>query len=482
MQYTKNDFKIALARESLEGFTRYTMPGFKPTWFHRQYYEILDLFAAGIIKKLIVTVPPQHGKSEGSTRRLPSYILGKHPDAKMAISSYSTPFARKFNKDIQRIIDSKKYRDVFPETRIGVIEVDGRLLRGTKNADEFEILEHEGDLRAVGRGGALTGITLDWLIIDDLYKDAQEGNSPTVLDAAWDWYVTVANNRLHNDSQQLIVFTRWNEADLVGRLEKKEPVIEIEEIPEEIDPDAWYKINFPAIKETKPTPLDPREPGTPLWPERHSLKNLKRARRLDKAAFESLHQGNPKPREGLMYDSFSTYEQLPEEHRGIYNYTDTADTGQDFLCSVNYIWGLDDKAYILDVLYTDEPMEITEPKTAGMLDHDKVGEADVESNNGGRGFARAVQKLVKKTAVNWFHQSKNKEARIYTASAGVQRDILFPEDWEERWPNFSAAMTTYRKKFSANRHDDAPDAITGVYEKVSNGNMEMSVPDEPVNL
>ena len=175
-----------------------------------------------------------------------------------------------------------------------------------------------------------------------------------------------------------------------------------------------------------------------------------------------------------MYDNFSTYKNMPET-KGIYNYTDTADTGSDFLCSINYAVGMDGRAYVTNILYTDAPMETTEPQTAGLLDMDDVSRAKVESNNGGRGFARKVQELVRKrTHVTWFHQAKNKEARIFTASAGVQRDILFPENWAVRWPSFHAAMVTYRKKFTANKHDDAPDATTGVYEALDTYSVPIS--------
>lgn len=451
------------------------MPSFEATWFHRTYYYILDQFAEHKIKKLIVTVPPQHGKSEGSSRRLPAYILGREPDNKISIASYSTPFARKFNRDVQRIIDTTDYRAIFPKTTLNRSQVVTITSSELRNADEFEVVGRMGGLKAVGRGGALTGTQVDTLIIDDLYKDYMEGNSPTVLDNAWDWYVTVAETRLHNDSRQLIVFTRWNEADLVGRLENTDRVEELTELLDEYDPDVWYKINFPAIREPVNNSLDTRKVGDPLWPERHSLKNLNVSKGREPELFQSLYQGNPRPREGLLYDHFQTYVAMPET-KGIFNYTDTADTGTDFLCSINYALGMDGRAYVTNIVYTDAPMETTEPQTAGLLDMDDVSRSRVESNNGGRGFARKVQALIKgRTHVSWFHQSKNKEARIFTASAGIQRDILFPDNWAVKWPNFYAAMVTYRKKFTANKHDDAADAVTGIYEA-------LDTPSTPINF
>ena len=93
------------SKDNLFKFTKYTMPTFQAASFHEVYYHVLDLFAQGIIKRLMITMPPQHGKSEGSTRRLPAYMLGKNPDSRVVVSSYNTTFARKFNRDIQRIID-----------------------------------------------------------------------------------------------------------------------------------------------------------------------------------------------------------------------------------------------------------------------------------------------------------------------------------------------------------------------------------------
>lgn len=462
--------KRELARRNLLSFTKYTMPEFRPAAVHLAYYDILNRFANGDIKKLIISMPPQHGKSEGSTRRLPSYILGKDPNKKVAICSYNQPFARKFNRDNQRIIDSQAYNNLFPNTTLNKSRFNEDAGNEMRSADEFEIVDSRGGVKVVGRGGALTGNPVDVAIMDDLYKDYSEGNSPIVLESAWDWYTSVLRTRLHNDSQQLIVFTRWNEEDLIGRLENTEIVKEIQSIQElkSIKPNEWVKINFEAIKTTNPTELDPREKGDPLWSERHSIEKLKEDRALDPEKFECLDQGNPIPKEGLMYDKFSTYSDLPEDHKGVYNYTDTADTGQDKLCSMNYILSKNKKAYVINILYTDKPMEYTEPATAKLLDEDNVSKARIESNNGGRGFARAVGKLLKgRSVISWFHQSKNKESRIFTASAGVQRDVYFPEDWASRWPEFYRDMTRYKKLFKANKHDDAPDTITGVYEVTS---------------
>jgi predicted phage terminase large subunit-like protein len=176
---------------------------------------------------------------------------------------------------------------------------------------------------------------------------------------------------------------------------------------------------------------------------------------------------------GRLYSGFNTYETLPSDTERNVNYTDTADEGEDFLCSImakikGQYW------YVTDVLYTQDPQEVTEDETADMLIVNDTKIAFIESNNGGRAFARNVQRLLKeknsRCNVSWFHQGKNKKARILTQAATAQKYILFPEDWKSKWPQFYTALMTYQKE-GKNKHDDAPDTITGLIEKTGRGSM-----------
>lgn len=147
-------------------------------------------------------------------------MLGLDPDKKICIGSYAATIARDFNRDVQRIIDTANYRDLFPETYLNGSNVVTMANTYLRNSDVIEMVGHKGSLRVVGRGGSLTSKTVDVSILDDVYKDYAEGNSPIVRNAAWKWYTTVVRTRLHNDSQELIVFTRWHDDDLIGRIEK----------------------------------------------------------------------------------------------------------------------------------------------------------------------------------------------------------------------------------------------------------------------
>ncbi len=451
------------ASKHLWDFTKYNFETLQETRFHKNYYEILNAFAEGRIKKLIVSMPPQHGKSTGSSEMLPAYMFGKNPNLNIALMSYSATQSRKFNRKLQRVINKPSYSDVFPET---LLSESGNNKDYIQTADEFEIVNSNGSFKSVGRGGALTGNPVDVMIMDDMYKDVAEGNSPVIRENVWDCYTSVIKTRLHNDSQELIVFTRWHEDDLIGRIQEKEEVITITSLKEikEVHANTWVKINFEALKESESTEIDLREEGEALWEKKHSKVKLNRDRKLDPSKFNCLHQGNPTSAEGLLYEEFNTYSKTPN-FTDRKNYTDTADKGTDVLCSVSY--GIHDNMYyVLDVLYTQESMKYTEEYLPQRLIEHNIKTAEIESNNGGEGFARVVQKaVIGRCSVKSFHQSQNKESRIITNSNLVNQHIVFPADWSIRWPEFYNDLTFFKKVFKANKQDGAPDVLTGIIEK-----------------
>ncbi|MCL2560738.1 MAG: phage terminase large subunit [Rikenellaceae bacterium] len=461
--------------EAVLGFTEFAsavLSYIKPTPFHSTYYRVLERFARGDIRKLIVSVPPQHGKSLGASILLPAYILGQNPDCKIAIASYNATLASRFNKRVQRILDSEKYIALFPDTRI---KPPGGKSEYVRTSTQTEIIGRSGELFSVGREGSLTGNEVDLFILDDLYKDAMEANSPVVRENCWEWYTSVVRTRLHNDSSELIVFTRWHEDDLIGKILAKEPHTLLREWGDidTLPPQRWLVVNFEALKEGLPTEIDPRDEGEALWPQKHSRTLLLEKRALDAARFDCMFQGRPSHPGGLLYGSdFRTYNAISEEIVRKGCYVDTADLGDDYLCAVCYDIGLSGTIYITDVVYSRERMEVTERLVADMLVHCETRIAFVESNNGGRGFARAVSALARHVRLEWFHQSGNKEARILTNSATVIHCLRMPSDWAARWPEFHNHLVTYRRLFASNRWHDAPDVLTGIVEREVSGMAE----------
>ena len=452
-------------QEDLLSFTRHTLPSFAPAPFHFAYYEVLTRFAMGEIKKLMITMPPQHGKSEGATRRLPAFVLGQDPDKRIAIVSYNAIKARKFNRELQRIMDDDRYYELFPQTLLAgqaSYQEQGRRSRNyARNSDECEIVGYQGSFKTIGVGGSLTGEPVDMLIMDDLYKDASSAWSPVIRQNVADWYDTVASTRLHNDSQQLLVFTRWHMEDLAGRLLEQEGVYDPIE-----NPQGWLLVSFPAIQNRPPSEQDPRAEGEPLWPERHSLEKLLEIKGRSPTVFESLYQQNPQPSQGLMYEEFNCYTDLPSRSYSV-AYIDAADSGADYLCALFYKEA-EDGNYITDVLYTKDPMEVTETTLTYMLQQHQVERCHIESNNGGNLFVSNLQQRSwdtgnRLTRFNPFHQNQNKTARIFAASASVQKLVKMPLDWKKRFPKFARDLTGYLR-VGTNAHDDAPDALTGTIE------------------
>ena len=454
-----------LGERNLLSFTRHTLPAFAPAPFHIAYYEVLTRFAMGEIKKLMITMPPQHGKSEGATRRLPAFVLGQDPDKRIAIVSYNAIKARKFNRELQRIMDDDRYYELFPQTLLAgqaSYQEQGRRSRNyARNSDECEIVGYQGSFKTIGVGGSLTGEPVDMLIMDDLYKDASSAWSPVIRQNVADWYDTVASTRLHNDSQQLLVFTRWHMEDLAGRLLEQEGIYDPIE-----NPQGWLLVSFPAIQNRPPSEQDPRVEGEPLWPERHSLEKLLEIKGRSPTVFESLYQQNPQPSQGLMYEEFNCYTDLPSRSYSV-AYIDAADSGADYLCALFYKEA-EDGNYITDVLYTKDPMEVTETTLTYMLQQHQVERCHIESNNGGNLFVSNLQQRSwdtgnRLTRFNPFHQNQNKTARIFAASASVQKLIKMPLDWKKRFPKFARDLTGYLR-VGTNAHDDAPDALTGSIE------------------
>jgi predicted phage terminase large subunit-like protein len=288
------------------------------------------------------------------------------------------------------------------------------------------------------------------MIIDDVIKNAEEAYNANTLEKLRSWFTDTMLSRTENNFKLIIIMTRWSTNDLAGFvLDNYDNVIHI---------------NYKAVQDN----------GEMLCPDILSKADYQlKTKNMNKDIVAANYQQEPVDIKGRLYTAFKTYTEIPKDSSGkplfeyILNYTDTADTGSDFLCSICY--GMYDNCYyILDVYYTKAAMETTEPETAKMLTRHNVGCALIESNNGGRGFARNVEKECRAlgnnhTVVKWFHQSANKTARILSNSASVMNNVYFPVNWEDRFPEFAQDIKAYQKE-GKNAHDDAPDTLTGVYE------------------
>lgn len=262
-------------------FLGYSNPKYDLEWFHKIIADHCQQLLEGKIKNLMVFMPPQHGKSEIISRNFPAWAFGKDPDLKIAGCSYSSDLAQQFSRSIQRTIDSKEYQAIFPNTYLNGSNVRTDTKGYLRNVDLFEMVGHRGFYKAVGVCGSLTGTPVDIAIIDDPVKDATEAYSPIYRQRVWDWYNTVLTTRLHNDSKQLFIMTRWHEDDLAGRILK-------------LEPQDWTILSIPAICEQENDGgISKRHIGDALWPQRHSLKKLMKQKERAPREFSALYQQHP---------------------------------------------------------------------------------------------------------------------------------------------------------------------------------------------
>ena len=289
------------------------------------------------------------------------------------------------------------------------------------------------------------------IVIDDPIKP-EDALSETIRERVNNRFESTIRNRVNSrNTPIIIIMQRLHEHDLCGYLQ-------------EIEPEEWTVLSLPCIWH------DENGQEQPLWEFKHTLEELHKIERSNSFVFETQYMQNPKPLEGLMYGEFKTYDIIPyAASMKRKNYTDTADTGSDYLCSICYT-ETPIGNFVTDILYTQKPMEYTEPATAEMLSRNKTEICYVESNNGGRSFGRNVEAQCRIignnfTSFNPFTQTANKRVRIFTRSNEVQNLIYFPTGWEHKWPEFASHVKSYRKQQEFNSHDDAEDALTGVIEK-----------------
>lgn len=374
-------------------------------------------------------------------------MLGNDQTQKIMTGSYNETLSTMFSKNVRNDIQEEKadenrivFSDIFPG--VSIKHGDGAMnlwsLEGGYN-----------NYLATSPTGTATGFGATLLIIDDLIKNSEEANNELTKEKHWNWFTDTMLSRLEEGGKIIIIMTRWASDDLAGRA--------LEHFRE-----AGAKIRHISMKALQ-------DDGTMLCPEVLSRKSYEAKIKAMGADIASAnYQQDPIDLKGRLYTSFKTYSGELPQFKEIRNYTDTADTGEDYLCSINYGVTFANEAYVLDILYTKEPMEVTEPALARMLLAGAVNLARIESNNGGRGFARNVRRILEElgsnyTTIKWFTQTQNKQARIYSNSSWVMQHIYYPEDWKNRWPEYHNAMIKYQRE-GQNKHDDAPDATTGIAE------------------
>lgn len=275
----------------LLSFVRGVSPWYKADPFHQYLADIFNQVSQGVLRRVILSTPPQHGKSSLASQHYPAFHLTHHPDDDIILCSYTLDLAAEQSEHARQIVSGEAFQRLYPHIR---------LRRDRKSVTRWKLDQHRGGLRAAGVGGGISGYPARLGIIDDPFKDWEDAQSQTMRERAWNWYNSTFYSRIAEDGAIIVIGTRWHEDDLIGRLIQREA-------------DEWLVIRLPALAEPQeerdannrylglrtgePDPIG-RAAGEALSPSRYSREYLERVKEKSPRVFASLYQGVPRPTEG----------------------------------------------------------------------------------------------------------------------------------------------------------------------------------------
>ena len=447
-EYVKEMAKIELARRNLYDYCKLRHPNFYKkdrTYLKDMCYKIQEFLKQNEKKFLVINLPPRHGKSFTSKNTV-EWLFGENPKLRVMTGSYNETLSGQFAKQVRdtiqtiKVDDNLVYNDIFPNTKIKYGEASASMW-SLEKSDQKNYL-------ATSPTGTATGFGAEILIVDDLIKNSEEAYNELTLDKQWEWFNNTMLSRLEGEWKVIIIMTRWATNDLAGKvIETFRNLVEV--------------IKYRAVQED----------GSMLCEEILSKEDFEiKTQEMNEDIVQANYNQEPIDIKGRLYDDLKEWNELPKYSK-VYSYTDTADKGTDYLVTIPYITFNGD-VYVLDIQYDDRPMEITEEECTDIIIKNEVNEAFIESNNGGRGFSRNIDRKLKekgyyKCVIQPFTQTGNKEARILTSASWVCNHIFFPPNWKNKYKEAYKSLNTFQKK-GKNKHDDIEDVLAGIYERVAN--------------
>lgn len=455
------------ARSNLLDFTRYTFPDYEPNWHHELLCTYLDKYVSGEITRLIVSMPPQHGKSELVTLRLPAYILGRNPDAKVMSTSYGASLSQGFNRQLQRIIDDDAYRRLFPDTQLFGKNIrtvaKGAWLR---NSDILEIVNKRGVYRNSGIGGGITGKPFQYGFIDDPIKNAKEANSKVFRDSVWEWYTSTFWTRQSRGGGSIaLIMTRWHMDDLAGRLIKQ---------ARDGTGEDWIILELPARMDDLETkhPEDPRQLGEALWEDSYPIEFLEMAEVQNSFVFAALYQQQPIAHGQSMFDvdklKANTLDEIPNMNAVVrfYDLAVTQKKTSDYTAGVKMGRTADNRIIILDMYRAQKVMPETEKSIiANALADGKSVKIRLE---GAKEGIVQLDYLIRRDELQGYTIDKeppigSKEVR----AGGIATQVNNGQVYVMRG-NWNQALFDELESFPLGAHDDQVDTLSGAYDMLIN--------------
>lgn len=409
-------------------------------WSYQQYIQHhLDQITAGQLTRLMLFIPPRHGKSEMVTIRYPVYRLERNPETRVIVGAYNQTLAEKFSRKARKIATSR-------------VSISNE----RKAAEEWETLAG-GGLRATGVGGGVTGMGADLLIIDDPVKNRREANSKAYRDTVYDWYTDDLYTRLEPGGAIILIMTRWHEDDLAGRILRSE------------EGRQWTVISLPAEAEAN----DPigRAPGEALNPERYPVDELQKIKGVLKRSYFALYQQRPQEQEGDFFKRswFDIDPAVAGQFQALVRYWDKASTAGDGDYTVGLLMGRQAEHYtILDVQRGQWSTGERDKKIRATAESDakRYGRVltvfEQEPGSSGVDVGRAMVKLLSgyPVALDRVTGDKASRAEAFASQAEYGFVHLVRAPWNE---DYIDELTS----FPNGANDDQVDTSSGAFNRLS---------------
>lgn len=425
---------LGLARRSLASYASLMFPNFEVAWHHSKLIAKLEAVERGEISRLMIFMPPRHGKSLLSSQIFPAFYLGRNPAKSIITATYSQDLSDDFGRVVRNFANDPYTQSVFPELSIAE----------DSNSMKRFVTTGGGAYYAVGRGSAITGRGADLLLIDDPLKDADEARSENIRHALQEWYQSVAYTRLQPDGALVLIQTRWHFDDLAGWL--------LREHPEE----NWDILNLPAIAEAEG---DGRREGEALWPSRYSAATLAAIKvGVGGATWAALYQQRPTAAEGEVFkrEWWKRYTEIPKFRRIVQSWDTAFKTGAENDYSVCTTWGEAENGFYLLHLWRGR-CEFPELKrrVATLADEWRPNVILIEDKASGQSL---IQELRESTrfAVRPIKVDTDKLSRAYAASPMVEAGKVFLPESVPWLADFLYELAS----FPVGVHDDQADSVT----------------------
>jgi len=444
----------SLARDSFLHFIKFVKPDYQFNWHHLVLIDALQRLSDRKYSRLVVMLPPRHGKSELVSRLFPAWCFCRNQNEQVIVASYALDLASAMNRDCQRIITSEKYAELFPEVKLS--EGESGYMRTTKR---FDIVGGKGYYLASGVGGGITGAGATVGIIDDPVKNAEDADSKTIRDKTWEWYRTTFRTRFEPGAIEVICQTRWHDDDLTGR------VLKGRKAGEEV-------ISLPALCEA---PEENRSIGDALWPERYSREALLETKEdVGTRSWIALYQQKPSDEDGGLIKKvwFPRYDprKYSLANKKVNFFIDTAYTSEeknDPTAGIAYVKeGAD--YYVLEVsadwMEFNEQVKFTKDFSQ-RNGYTSLSIIRVEPKATGKSIVQVMKAGTDLNIKEGVSPKESKVSRVNSVSGVLEGGRVFlPEgmEWVNNFLNECAA-------FPNAAHDDQVDCLTGMILNESSG-------------